>query len=122
MASAFESVAEIEALADRIVEAGSEAEARLRDVVRTTALDAQQFMRRVVPVDEGDTRDSITVEIDGLVASVGPTNLDPNGKPIGFFIENGTDDTAPRPFARPTGKWLAGEFPARAADAMDGLL
>lgn len=62
--------------------------------------EAADWMYAEAPSDEGDLRQSITVEVDsdGMGGSVGPTATDEKGRPYPFFVEHGTSDTPPNPF------------------------
>jgi hypothetical protein len=56
-------------------------------------------MRREIPELSGETRRSVTVErSDELTATIGPTNRDEKGRPVGFFINYGTGRQAPDDF------------------------
>lgn len=48
------------------------------------------IMREEIPVDTGETRDSITVRSHGYGWKIGPTNKDDELRPIGVFIYYGT--------------------------------
>jgi len=88
---------------DRWAELGDQAVIR---AIRETADDVYDEQFRRVPVDSGDTRDSITVLYadQGRTASIGPTNRDDSGKPVGFFIEYGARGIEPVPFVRQSAK------------------
>ena len=49
-----------------------------------------QIMREEVPVDSGETRDSIMVRRTTDGYKIGPTNRDDKGRPVGVFIYYGT--------------------------------
>ena len=54
--------------------------------------------------------------------TIGPTNTDPDGKPIGFFIEYGTSDTDPDPFVMRTTDWTARHIAQHADDLIADVL
>lgn len=124
MPKAFTDVSEIELLAGRLADAGDEAIDRTREFVRTASADARSRMRAEVPVETGETRDSITVEIDddGMGASIGPTNRGDKGEPIGFFIEFGAGNRSPDPFVLRTSTWAERVFPNEAERALEDIL
>ncbi|SDD41026.1 HK97-gp10 family putative phage morphogenesis protein [Auraticoccus monumenti] len=75
-----------------------------RDVsqeVRRNAAKVEELQRQLVAWETGFTHDSITTVITGtgnsqeLYADVGPTHF------VGRFLEWGTEDMAPQPFAAP---------------------
>ena len=118
MPQAFTDVSELTVFADHLNATDERTVTEGRKFVDGMLGDAWTKMRAEVPVDEGETRDHVTVEVDddGFGGSVGPTNRDAKGRPIGFFIEYGTSDTAPDPFVKRTADWAAKEMPNRAAD------
>lgn len=69
-------------------------------------------MRRNAPVDTGALRDSIEVTDDGVIVDV----------PYGAFVEYGTSDTAPQPFASPAVNRLARSSAEDAGDRVIRLL
>ena len=106
MVRAFTDVREIEAHADWLDELGAAGDEIARGAVRDTAVEVQAEQIARVPVFEGETRDSIEIQYsdDGLTASIGPTNVDEKGRPVGFFIEYGRTNQDPQPFVRPSAK------------------
>lgn len=124
MPRAYTDVSELDVLAGQLAEAGDQAIEASREFVRDVAPNVQRRMRTEVPVDDGDTRDEITVDIDGdgMGASIGPTNVDNRGRPVGFFIEYGTSDTPPNPFVRRTSEWAARTLPDEAAEMLRDVL
>lgn len=61
--------------------------------------EAEAIMRDEVPKDTWDTHDSITVERNSKTsATIGPTNRDAQGRPVGFFINYGTASQPPDDF------------------------
>jgi hypothetical protein len=70
-------------------------------------------MRREIPEVSGETRRSVTVDRpDELTATVGPTNRDEQGRPVGFFLQYGPGNRQPDDFIGRTAvhaRKLAGE-------------
>lgn len=90
---------ELQALAGRMSDAAAAADDRLEPTFRRWAQSVWTVMREEVPVNTEETRNSITVEWgDGLSATVGPTNRDKKGRPVGRFINYGTRRQAPNDF------------------------
>lgn len=84
----------LRATAENVEEAGGTLAEAFSEWVDETA----DIMRDEVPVDQGEMRGSITVEMDGLSATIGPTNTDERGRPIGFFVNYGAGNRAPNDF------------------------
>lgn len=105
----------------RLADEGVQTE--VRAFMRRALDDVAAKMREEVPKDSGETHDSITVEVDddGMGGSVGPTNVDERGRPVGFFIAHGTSDTPPNPFDLRTALWAEKEIPDRADKLMREL-
>lgn len=120
MPRAFTDVTELEVLAGRLENAADGVDDRARRFIEDASEDVRRRMRREVPIESGETRESITVDNDGLSASVGPTNRDRKGRPVGFFIEYGTGRQAPDPFVRRTAEWAERTLPDRAASEVLG--
>lgn len=73
-----------------------------------------EAMREEIPKDTWETADSVEVRFDGPTsATVGPTNRDGKGRPVGFFINYGTGRQPPDDFI--------GRTATRARDALDNL-
>lgn len=124
MAQAFADISELELFAGQLADAANGAEDRVRSFIAEAAEDVAAHMADEVPVDSGETRDSITVEFgdDGMSASIGPTNTDEGGRPVGFFIEHGAGNRAPDPFVLRTSLWAESELPDRASEALRDVL
>ena len=98
MAAAFD-VSEVVNMADQLRAAATEADKSLRQTFDRWADDVADVMRGEIPVESGETRDSVTVnEGDGLSATIGPTNTDERGRPVAFFLNYGTGSQAPDDF------------------------
>ena len=71
---------------------------------------AAQLMRDKVPIDSGDTLDSITsdsaptMSVGGVYADAGPEHF------VARFLENGTVKMSPRPFVGPAADQILGPF------------
>ena len=63
--------------------------------VRTAARDIESAAKSLAPTRTGALRGSISSDIDGLTAEVGPTEF------YGVFVEEGTSKMAPQPFLDP---------------------
>lgn len=99
-----------EALRSAAAAAEEELEPSFRRWVEAT----RDVMHHEIPVDQGETRRSLTVQYgDGLSATIGPTNRDKRGRPVGFFINYGTGRQQPDDFIGRT---------ARRAPALIGRL
>lgn len=122
---AFADVSELTLYAESLRQAGIEGEERTREFIRTEAgPDLVDKMREEVPRDSDDTYDSIEAQYDadGLGVSVGPTNRDEKGRPVGYFIEHGTNDTTPDPFVLRTAMWAERTMPGLADDIVRDIL
>lgn len=87
-----------------------------RVVVAKTARDIEADAKVFAPVDTGNLKGSITSDIDGLKAEIGPTAN------YGIYQELGTSKMAPQPFMGPAADRRAGPFEkAMAQLAEDGL-
>lgn len=124
MARAFTDTAEIAAFSNRLLRLADEGvQIAVRDLMGDALRDTAAKMRSEVPKDTSETHDSITVDVDddGMGGSVGPTNVDEKGRPVGFFIAHGAGGRAPNPFDLRTALWAEKEIPARADDLMREL-
>lgn len=117
-------VSEVYALSAGLAAAADRVPEQVRAFVASAGEDIRARMRDEVPVDQGETRDSITVEVtdDGMTVEVGPTNRDAKGRPIGTFIEYGSRGVAPNPFVLRTATWVETAIPDRANALLDGVL
>lgn len=120
MAQAFAHVAEIQALSAELGDLPAAMLEPAKAELLSVARDVQRMQQKLVPVLSKETRNSITVEVEegGMAASVGPTNRDKKGRPVGFFIEYGTAAQAPQPYVRPSAKWAEKNLPDRVGDAL----
>lgn len=117
-------VSELDDLAARFRAAADATPDRVRQFVTDTGEQIRQRMRDEVPVDSGETRDSIqsVVADDGTAVEVGPTNRDDKGRPIGHFIEYGARGIPPDPFVLRTATWASPHVTEEAHRMLEGLL
>jgi hypothetical protein len=108
MAVAFD-VSEVVEFAGYLHAAAQDADGNLAEAFGAWVDEAADIMADEVPVDQGTMKDSITVERDGLTATIGPTNVDDKGRPIGFFVNYGAGRRSPNDFI--------GRTAARASEA-----
>jgi HK97 gp10 family phage protein len=64
-------------------------------VVRKTALDIEADGKQFAPVDTGNLMGSITTDVDGLTAEIGPT------AEYGGYVEYGTSKMSAQPYMGP---------------------
>ena len=88
---------EVRALERRLASAGSQAERSVRRVVAKTGHDTVAGAQRIVPVDTGHLKSTISVDIDadGLGFEAGPHAS------YGHYVEFGTSRMAPQPYLLP---------------------
>ena len=86
---------EVAAFAADLGDAASRVVAAAKTVVAKSAHDVAAIAQGRVPVDTGDTKNSIGADIDGLTAVIGPTTY------YAPFLEYGTYKMPPRPFMEP---------------------
>ena len=98
---------------------------RSADVVVEFAAEAAEIQRDLVPVDQGDVKDSITSDSNAsfygrqVFADAGP---DPRKNPEAFvarFLEHGTVKMPPRPFVDPSATQILPKFAAAIRDLAD---
>jgi hypothetical protein len=89
---------EIVQVADRLAHVAEAYDTTVGETFDAWVDSTADIMRAEIPVDQGDMRDSVTVERDGMVATIGPTNTDDKGRPIGFFVNYGAGNRAPNDF------------------------
>lgn len=78
------------------LEAGSASvEERAPLAVRKVALDIEAAAKAAAPVDTGNLKNSISSDIDGLSAEIGPT------AEYGMYVEYGTSRMRPQPYMGP---------------------
>lgn len=117
MPRAFTDTQQLSAFSNRLLRLADEGvQTAVREFMGKALNDAADKMREEVPKDTRETHDSITVEMDGdgMGGSVGPTNVDERGRPVGFFIAHGHGDVPPNPFDLRTRLWAEREIPDRA--------
>ncbi len=111
MAVAFD-VSEVVEFAGYLRAAATDADGTLAEAFDGWVDEVADIMADEVPVDQGTMKDSITVEKHGpLTATIGPTNTDDQGRPIGFFVNYGAGNRGPDDFIGRTAA-LAGEAAA----------
>lgn len=94
MRASFNSAGVKHLLAD-ISEAGPRNQARLARALAKTAHDIEADAKALAPVDTGYLKSSISSDIAGFHAEIGPT------ADYGHFVENGTSRMSPQPYMRP---------------------
>ena len=77
------------------VKAAAKATTRAELATVDAAFEARDEARRNAPVRSGHLRDSITADVNGLKAEIGPTEW------YGALVENGTARVAPQPYLIP---------------------
>ena len=98
MAVAFE-VSEVVEMAERLRESAANVETSLEHQFVRWVESVAETMVDEIPRDSGDTGDSVTINYgDGLTATIGPTNRDDAGRPIGFFLNYGAGGRSPDDF------------------------
>ena len=118
MASVSMDTSQLSEAAANLIDAAARAELsddRFEEWAEATA----EIMREEVPVDSGDTRDSIEVRRTTSGVKIGPTNRDPQGRPIGVFIYYGTRGRAGDKFLDRTAERAREQAPQL---DLDGLL
>lgn len=101
MPRAFTDTQQLDVLSTRMLRLANEGvQTAAKDFLADRLDEAADWMYAEAPADEGDLRQSITVEMDGdgMGGSAGPTATDEKGRPYPFFVEHGTSDTPPNPF------------------------
>lgn len=91
-------VSEVNQVAVELIQAGVLAAGQASQVVRKTALDVEATAKQFAPVDTGNLRSSIGVDLIGigqLVAEIGPT------ADYGAHVEFGTSRQAPAAYMGP---------------------
>jgi HK97 gp10 family phage protein len=88
---------EVERLADDLNEAGPRAVERAKLAISKTGHDTVADAQNLVPVDTGNLKNSIGVDIDpdGLGFEAGPTAN------YGHYVEYGTSRMSPQPYMMP---------------------
>lgn len=103
-------------LAADLTMAADTVEPKARRVVAKTARDIEADAKGFAPVDTGNLKGSITSDIGGLSAEIGPTAN------YGVFLELGTSRMAPQPFMGPAADRRAGPFEEAMAQMAEGGL
>ena len=96
--------------------AAGRAEALAETVVAKTATDLQARAQTAAPVDTGFLRGSISSDIRGLEAEVGPTAH------YGIYLEMGTSRMSPQPYLFPALDAVEPGFLAAIEQVIDGSL
>lgn len=98
MPAAFD-VSEVVEAAERLRESATNADKTLEHQFVRWVEGVADVMRDEIPKDTQETADSVTTDYgDGLTATIGPTNTDERGRPVGFFVNYGTGRQAPDDF------------------------
>lgn len=101
MPRAFTDTQQLTAFSNRLLRLADEGvQTAAKEFMADRLDEAADWMYAEAPVDEGELRRSITVEVDGdgMGGSVGPTATDEKGRPYPFFVEHGRGDVPPNPF------------------------
>jgi len=88
-------VSDLDRLARDLTKAADRIEAGLPAIIAKTTLDIEADAKKIVPVDTGNLKNSITSDIDGPHGEVGPTAS------YGAYVEYGTARMAPQPYMGP---------------------
>jgi len=107
---------EFRAFAADLSAASGRAEALAETAVAKTAAELQGRAQSAAPVDTGYLRGSISSDIRGLEAEIGPTAH------YGIYLEMGTSRMAPRPFLFPALDAVEPGFLAAMEQVIDGSL
>lgn len=75
--------------------AADQVEAKAPSIVEKTAYDIQATGQKIAPVDTGLLKSSISTDVDGLEAEIGPT------ADYGGYVEDGTSRMAAQPYMGP---------------------
>lgn len=95
---------ELRALSADIARAARGAEPKARLIVAKTARDIEADAKQMAPVDTGNLKGSISSDVRGLEATIGPTAS------YGVFLETGTSRMAPQPYMGPATDRRQGPF------------
>lgn len=106
---------EVRALAGRLTRSTTRVEARAAAAVRKTAADMTRDAQRLAPVDTGALKGSISADVTGLSAVIGPTVS------YGVFQELGTSEMRAQPYLSPAFDRRIGPF-QRAIASLGGDL
>lgn len=101
-------------VADAVFDAGLQVAERVRDAARQKAPKDRPWLSRA-GIQAKAWRDGHNSHADIF------TVPDPEGRPVGFFVEYGTSDTPPQPFLSPQMRWAAPAFRAAVTKALDPL-
>jgi HK97 gp10 family phage protein len=88
-------LSEVDSLARTLTGKAATVEQAAERIVAKGAYDMQATAQILVAVDTGNLKNSISTEVDGLSAEVGPT------AEYGDYVENGTSTQAPQPYMGP---------------------
>jgi HK97 gp10 family phage protein len=94
----------------KLVAAAVTVKPRVESEIETVAENITETMRSLAPVDTGALVDSIDYEVSGGTAEIGPTVS------YAYFVEYGTVDTPPQPYAGPAADQHADDFVGRVAE------
>lgn len=86
---------EINRLAADLTKAGVSAGIKAAAAIKKSAMDIERDAKIAAPVDTGHLRNSISADVRGLHAEVGPT------AEYGVYVEYGTSRMSPQPYLGP---------------------
>lgn len=96
--------------------AGPRVGALSSQILRKAALDVEAEAKRLAPVDTGNLRGSIGVDLGAMSATIGPTAS------YGPYLEYGTRRMAPRPYMGPAFDKVAPSFEEALGKAAGSVL
>jgi HK97 gp10 family phage protein len=88
-------LSEVDSLARTLIGKAASVEKAAGTIVAKTAFDMQATAQTIVAVDTGNLKNSISTDIEGLTAEIGPT------AEYGQYVEDGTSTQAPQPYLGP---------------------
>lgn len=89
---------------------------RARAILEKSSADIERDGKAFCPVDTGNLRNSISRDVKGLEAEIGPTAA------YGHYVEFGTSRMGPHAFMGPSFDRHAGEFEQALGMIVDGTL
>lgn len=107
---------QLRALSATLATAGAAHRAAATAVVAKTAADIEATAKNLAPVDTGTLKSSITRDVRGLEAEIGPTVN------YALYVEAGTSRAAPQPFLGPATDMHTPEFEAALGKITGGIL
>ncbi|CAI9417364.1 HK97-gp10 family putative phage morphogenesis protein [Nocardioides sp. T2.26MG-1] len=107
-------VSQLTSLGVRITAAGPAAHAQAQAALGHTAYAIQGDAQLIAPVDTGNLVNSISTDIDGMTAEIGPT------ADYGIWVELGTSRMAGQPYMAPAFERRVPEYQAALAQIASG--